>query len=381
MISLLNGLRILDGTRLIPGAYATSRLADLGADVIKLELPPAGDYLRGVPPLIDELSVLDVQLNRNKRSVRLDLRKAEDAAAFEDLVRSSDVFIESGRPGAADHAGTGYERLRAIRDDIIYCSLSAFGQDGPYSALPAHGAQMEAASGNVILADGTGGRAEAPNLRTFNASQSGGLNAALAILAAVVHRDRTGRGSRLDVSSWASAVSWQYGNLVSLANTGALFPGSEGIGARYGCYQAADGGWVMIGLLERKFWSRFCAEVGRPDLDTDGDGSEITFGTDPQLVDELVQVFSTRNRADWVRLAVEHQLPIAPVLSPAELLEDEHANSQGIFVTTRHPAIDADVRVVALPIKVADQEFEVQRPSPSFGEHTEEVLREHVALP
>ncbi|WP_432841448.1 CaiB/BaiF CoA transferase family protein [Dactylosporangium sp. CA-092794] len=375
MFTLLAGITVLDLSRLIPGAYASQKLADLGADVIKVELPPAGDYLRSVVPLADGLSLMHIYLNRNKRSVALNLRSEEGRRAFAELVRSADVLIEAGRPGAAAAAGYGYEQVRQLRPDIVYCSLSAFGQSGPYADLPAHGAQMEAASGNINM-DGPAdraGHAQAPNVRTFNASQSGALNAALAIAAALLRRQRTGAGAYLDVSCWQSAVTWQYGNLIALANSGQLFPGSEGIGARYGCYAAADGRWMMIGLIEAKFWNAFCRGVDRPDLATD-DAGGLSYEADDRLAGELAGIFASRSSAEWVRFAIEHKLPIAPVLAPADLLTDPHAAHHGVFVDTAHPVTGTPVRVLAPPVKVAGEHFEIAHPAPAFGEHTAEIL-------
>ena len=376
MYSLLKGVRVLDFTKLIPGAYATAKLADLGADVIKLEQPPAGDYLRSVPPLKDGVGLLHLALNRNKRSVLLDLSSPEGQEQFAKLVGTADVFIEGGRPGAAARAGADYESLRKIKPDIIYCSISGYGQNGPYSGLPSHGANMDAAAGYVDVQPRDDGTSTVPNIRVFTASQSGGLHAALGIAAALHKRHTTGEGSYLDVGCWDSAVSWMYGNLTCLMNTGELFPGSERMGPKYGCYQTSDSRWIVVALLEPKFWHRFCEESGRADLTSNVDEESLTdFGSE-SLRGEIGDHIRTRTQKEWLEFAVEHQLPIAPVLSPKELLDNEHVAVREMLTDAPHPRSGERIGLVALPIKVGGETFEVRLPAPEIGQQTDEILSE-----
>lgn len=379
MYSLLEGVRVLDISRLIPGAYATAKLADLGADVIKIEQAPKGDYMRSQPPQVGEVSVLYLALNRNKRSFLVDLDKPEERATFEDLVRTADVFIEGARPGAMALIGCDYDSIRKLKPDIVYCSLSGYGQTGPYRELPSHGANLEASAGFVGIEELPDGTSEAPNLRVFMASQSGGVHAALAIVAALENRRRTGDGAYLDVCGWDGAVAWMYGNLTCLANTGDLFPGSEGMGARYGAYRAKDGKWVMFAAIEPKFWLKFCKAVGRPELASQVDLSKDTdFGSDDQdaLRRQLADVIAERTQAEWVDFAIEQQLPLAPVLTPQDLIDNPHMQDRKMLVKTAHPTTDDEVTLVALPIKVGGQEFEVRRPAPVLGQHNDEILGE-----
>jgi len=374
MYTLLNGVRVLDFTRLIPGAYATAKLADLGADVIKVEQPPQGDYMRMLPPLMDGLSVLYLVLNRNKRSVLIDLSSEEGRLQFEKLVKTADVFIEGGRPGAAARSGADYESLKKIKADIIYCSISGYGQNGPYSDLPSHGANMDAAAGHVDIQPREDGTADIPNIRVFMASQSGGTHAALAIAAALHKRQTTGDGCYLDVGCWDGAVSWLYGNLTSMLNTGEAFPGSEGMGPKYGAYQTSDSRWMMIALIEPKFWTRFAEASGRPDLASHVDAdSKADFG-DENLRELISEHIGTRTQNEWVEFAVKEQLPMSPVLSPQDLLDNDHVRARELFTETPHPRSESKVTVVALPIKVGGELFEVLRPAPELGQHTEEII-------
>ncbi len=378
MIKLLSDIRVLDASRLIPGAYATSKLADMGADVIKIEQPPMGDYLRAIEPLMDDLGLYYMALNRNKRSILLDPRTDEGHEQFQKLVKTADVFIEGSRPGAMAKIGADYETLRAIKPDIIYCSLSAFGQSGPYSGLPAHGANLEGASGVLAPEIHEDGSATIPSVNMFMASQSGGTHAALAIVAALHQRDVTGEGSYLDVACWEGAVSWQYGNLAVIANLGVARRGTADAGPRYRCYQTSDGGWTFIGLVEPKFWKSFCDAVARPDLKERFDYTRATdFGlTDATLSQDLADLFLTRSTSDWTALAVEHQLPMAPIIRPEDLLTNEHAIARQMFAMYPHPKTGTPVKVLRIPLTVEGQSFEITRPAPQLGEHTKEILAE-----
>ena len=378
MINLLDGVHVLDLSRLIPGAYATAKLADMGADVVKLEQPPRGDYLRLLPPTKGGVGLLYMNLNRNKRSVAVDLSSDEGYRTFESLVDWADVVVDGARPGASKRNRTDYESVRALKPNIIYCALSAYGQDGPYAQLPAHGAQMEATAGFIQLDENGPANQQIPNIRVFNATQAGGTHAALAIVSAMLRRERTGEGAFLDISCWDGAVSWLYGNLTTLANNGEEFAGSEGFGPRYGAYRASDGGWLTIGLIEPKFWIQFCEAIERPDLATRVDRTAAAdYGeSDEGLREELVAIFAARSQSEWVRIASERGLPLAPVVTPRQLLDNEHTRARHMLASTTHPETGEPVTVVALPIKVAGCEFSVDRPAPRLGEHTDEVLAE-----
>jgi crotonobetainyl-CoA:carnitine CoA-transferase CaiB-like acyl-CoA transferase len=380
LISLLSGVRVVDVSRLIPGAYATAKLADLGADVIKVEQPPLGDYMRAQPPLHEGVGLLYKALNRNKRSVALDLKSDDGRAAFEALVASADLFIENGRPGAAARTATDYEAIRVIKPDIVYCSITGFGQTGPYRMLPSHGANMEALAGLVDIQEREDGTAEPPNIRIFMSSQAGAMHAALGMVSALERRRRTGEGAYLDVSCWEAGVNWQYGNLTSLANLGELFAGSEGLGPRYGCYRTKDDGWVFFAAIEPKFWQRFCAAIERPDLGERVDaGQSSDFGDDNDggaLRASLAEALRSRTQAEWVELAIELQLPITPVLRPEDLHEDPHVREREVFVQVTGNNGHTPVEVLSLPIKVGGEHFEITRHEPAMGEHTGELLAE-----
>jgi crotonobetainyl-CoA:carnitine CoA-transferase CaiB-like acyl-CoA transferase len=374
VLTLLEGVRVLDLSRLVPGAYATSKLADLGADVIKVEVPPDGDYMRGMPPVHEGRSVLFEVLNRNKRSIELDPRTDEGRTVLHALVRSADVVLEGGRPGAMASLGADYESLRAIRPDLVYCSLSGYGQTGPYRDLPSHGANLDGAAGAAPLEVRDDGSADFPNIRVFVASQASALHAALSIAAALFRRERTGRGCHLDVAGFDAAVSWQYGNLSCLVNTGEIFPGSAGLGPRYGCYPTADRRWVFLAAMEPKFWRRVCDAAGHPEL-VDGvdDSQPLDWGADHDAERaSIAAMMAERTQAEWVALAIERELPVSPVNQVDDLPDDPHVRARELLVSTP----DGEVQMVAFPVKTADEAFEVRRRAPALGEHTGELVEE-----
>lgn len=378
MYSLLSDIRIVDSSRLLPGAYATMKLADMGADVIKLELPPRGDYYRLIEPLQDGVGLLYMATNRNKRSLAIDIETADGRKTLERLLATADVFVEGSRPGAMAQLGLDYDSVRRIKPDIVYCSINGYGLDGPFAQMTAHGANLESTSGFLAVEMHPDGTATVPNIRTFMASQAGGTHAALGIAAALVKRGRTGAGAYIAVSCWEAAVSWQYGNLTCLANLGSLFPGSEGLGPRYGCHRALDGKWVFVGLVEPKFWIRFSRAVGREDLvGRVHEGQAADFGADDAgLYGEISAIVATRTQDEWVHLAIEHELPIAPVLTVEDLVDHPQTTSQGVLAGTVNSRTGAPLRFTKTPVNVVGEEYRIVRPAPEYGQHTDEILAE-----
>jgi crotonobetainyl-CoA:carnitine CoA-transferase CaiB-like acyl-CoA transferase len=377
MIDLLKGVRVLDLSRLLPGAYATSRLADFGADVVKVEQPPHGDYLRSMPPLKDGVGVLYMEHNRNKRSIELNLSTSDGYATFRRLVQWADVVVDGARPGALQRVRADYDSVARMKPATVYCAVSGFGQDGPYAALPAHGGQLEASVGLVDVGeDGPSTHSKGP--RIFHSIQSAGAHAALAILAGLVRRDRTGEGCFLDVSCWDCGVAWGHASLATIANTGEDFLGPEPFGARSSCYKTSDGRWVTVGFIEPQFWEKFCIAVERNDLANASDPQmpAVWDQGEEGLRAQLEGIFSSRSQSSWVRLAAELSLPIAPVLTPRELLNNEHARARKIFAPSKHPDTGETVTIIAPPVKVSGSDFEVQLPSPRRGQHTQQIIAE-----
>lgn len=382
MLPLLHGFRILDLTKLF--TLATSRLADLGADVIKVEEPPIGDYLRRLPPLLPTLdtSLAYLMLNRNKRSVAVDLRRDEGRQVFLDLVATADAVVTLARPGAYERLGLGYEDLRAARNDIVYCAISGYGQDGLYRDLPSHSMNIDAAAGFLKIEQGPGGRPEiGPYTMIGRGMELGALHGALAVAAALAQRSRTGQGCYIDVSCWDAAASASQGfqAALNLGSAAQAFDatGEGGHGARQNVYGTADDKVILLCALEKKLWDRFCDVIEHPQWSDRGTWTEpMDFGTDdPTLRDDIEAVIRTRTRDDWMQQFIVAGVPASPVLDADELEQNPHTVAREMVVTsTDLPG--AEVKYIRPPLQLPDAKFTCAVAPPRFGEHTQEILAE-----
>jgi crotonobetainyl-CoA:carnitine CoA-transferase CaiB-like acyl-CoA transferase len=378
-VSALEGIRVLDLSRLLPGGFCSLLLADFGADVVKVEDTGMGDYVRWAPPGYEGAEetakgALFLSLNRNKRSIRIDLKTDAGRDVLLRLVRDSDVLLESFRPGVMDRLGVGYERLREENPGLVYCAISGYGQDGPYRDRSGHDMNYLGLIGLLGLTGDAGG----PPVQAAGqiADLGGGaLMAAFGILAALRERDRSGEGQLVDVSMSDGALSW-------LAMTAAAFLASGEAPRRgelqlagslvcYRPYECADG-WVTLGALEPKFWSAWCRGVGREDLvekQFEGPGSAAHA--------EVEEVFRSRTRAQWQAFAGEHDCCLEPVLELDEALDSELVRARNMVVELDQPGAERPVRLLGVPVKMSRTPGDANRsPGPGLGEHTEAVLRE-----
>lgn len=323
----LAGLRVLDLSQYIPGPYATLLMADLGAEVVKVE-PPAGDPMRGLPPLgPDGLSRLYDAVNRGKTVVRLDLKADPDRAALAELVAGADVLLESYRPGVLERLGFGRETLERLNPRLVHCALSGFGQTGPLRLRAGHDNTYLALAGG-LHAVGTGEEAAPVMPYPPLADHAGAMQAVIATLGALVRRQRTGRGARLDVSLYESALALQYLNTVT-ASSAPPERGREllnGGAAYYRIYPCADGLPVALGAIEGKFWRTFCETVARPEwIDRQHEPFPQT-----ALIAEVRAVLASRPRAAWLEAFADADCCFEPVLTPAEALAHPHAQARGM---------------------------------------------------
>ena len=363
----LNGLKVLDLSRLLPGPYATLVLADLGASVDKVEDPNGGDYIRQMPPFRGEQSALFIALNRNKRSVTLDLKSPEGKAAFLSLVPKYDVLVESFRPGVMDKLGLGYQTLSKLHPSLIYCSISGFGATGPDRLMAGHDIGYIARAGVL----GYGGTKSAPAVPGVQIGDVGGgsLFALVGILAALHEKQRTGKGRFVDVSMTDGSLAFLHMHLGARLAQGdegrPLSRGSETLNGGYPCYGAypcQDGKWLAVGSLEPKFFSALCEALGRPDL-TDGGYDTGARGTEVRA--ELVKIFSTRTRDEWAAFLKPKDVCVEPVWEGDEVLADPQLNSRGMFL--EHDG----VKYLKTPLQFGPVEV---RPAPALGEHNKDVL-------
>jgi len=367
----LTGLRVLDLSRLLPGPYASLVLADLGADVVKVEDPKGGDYLRWIPPLAGEQSGAFHVLNRNKRSLALDLKAPAGVEVLLRLARHADVLLESFRPGVLERLGAGPAALRAANPRLVACAISGFGQDGPYRQLAGHDLNYAAIAGAV----GLNGPADRPWPMAVQAADLAGAWVAVAgILAALVRRAATGEGGFVDASMTEGVLGMLAMQLGSAWARGAPLrraaEGLTGAAACYRTYRTSDGRFVALGALEPHFFRRFCEAAGRPEL---AERQLEDGGRGP--VEELEALFASRARADWVALGREHDVCLTAVLEGAELQEDPQLRARGVFGEVETPWEGRAVPALRTPVRV-DRESVSLRPAPRLGEHTAEVLAE-----
>ena len=386
----LEGIRVLDLSRLLPGGFCSLLLADFGADVVKVEDTGMGDYIRWSPPYYEGThdsasSALFLSLNRNKRSIRLDLKSEGGREALLALVRECDVVLESFRPGVLDRLGVGYERMREQNPGIVYCAISGYGQTGPKRDASGHDMNYLGLIGLLGLTGerggGVGGVGGAPIQSAGQIADLGGgaLMAAFGIMAALRERDGSpqrpgsGQGQLVDVSMSDGALSW-------LAMVAAAHFADDTVPRRgdlplagalicYRPYECADG-WVTLGALEPKFWQAWCRGVGREEL------VAMQFerpGSDAHA--QVETIFKGRTRADWEAFARQHDCCLEPVLELDEALSSELVRERGMVVELDQPGATRPVRQLGVPIKLTRTPGEHARlPGPALGEHTEEVL-------
>ena len=377
MTGPLEGVRVLDLSRLLPGGFCSLLLADFGAEVIKVEDTGLGDYLRWAPPYYEggedsARSALFLALNRNKSSVRIDLKQPEGRDVFLRLAREADVVLESFRPGVMDRLGVGYETLRAENPGLVYCAITGYGQDGPYRDRSGHDLNY---LGLVGLLGLTGERGGAPVQAAGQIADIGGgaLMGAFGILAALRERDRSGEGQLVDVSMADGSLSWL--GLVaarSFADGAAPRRGDLELGGALVCYRpyACADGWVTLGALEPKFWAAWCRGVGREDLverQFDAPGSATHA--------EVSKIFAQRTRGQWQAFASEHDCCLEPVLELDEALESDLVQAREMVVGIDQPGVHEPVRLLGVPVKLDRTPGDAhRRPGPGLGEQTEEVL-------
>ncbi len=403
----LEGIRVLDLSRLLPGGFCSLLLADFGAEVLKVEDTGMGDYIRWSPPYHEGAeesakSALFLALNRNKRSIRLDLKQQLGRQALLRLVAEHDVVLESFRPGVLDRLGVGYERMREVNPGIVYCAISGYGQTGPKRDASGHDMNYLGLIGLLgLTGEGEVDGTPAPPIQAAGqiADLGGGaLMAAFGILAALRERDGapaqprssdesggaglggsgvgrsgSGLGQIVDVSMADGALSWlamvagaYFADGVVPRRGGMLLAGSV---ICYRPYECADG-WVTLGALEPKFWQAWCRGVGREDLierQFEAPGSEAHA--------QVVAIFKERPRAQWQQFAEQHDCCLEPVLELDEALDSELVRAREMVVTLEQPGVVGGVRQLGLPVKLTRTPGAHDRlPGPALGEHTEQVL-------
>jgi crotonobetainyl-CoA:carnitine CoA-transferase CaiB-like acyl-CoA transferase len=385
--ALLSGVRVVECSLLGPAAI-TTHLADLGADVVKVE-PPSGDYVREMTwPIVEGVSLMHLHVNRGKRSLALDLRTDEGREVFRDLVRGADVVVEAMRPGGLERRGLGFEALQEINPRLVFITISGYGMTGPYKDMPSHGLAYDTWAGLVIPELDEEGFTAIPEHPSIGI-HAGPLFGALGILAGIIDARATGVGCRMEIAQsdaaaaldWLRSETWKAYERPEDEVTGnkadgyaRRAPGTAGMrnGVRYQIYESKDG-HVLFQASEQAFWKNFCAGVGREDLFERWPGSRVADHApgNRELQAELRTIFLARTSAEWIAFGDEHNTPIAPVNTPRTLADDPQFDERLGWL----PRTELGAEQLPSPLKLVGDELPRPTRAPTVGEHTETVLR------
>jgi crotonobetainyl-CoA:carnitine CoA-transferase CaiB-like acyl-CoA transferase len=382
---LLTGVRVLDLSRMLAGPYGSMLLADLGAEVIKIEEPQGGDPMRAMgPPFLgsDRESAYFLSINRNKKSVALDLEMPEGREVFHDLCRVADVVWENFRPGVMARLGCAPETLRRLNPRLVVCSISAFGQEGPYREWPAFDLALQAMGGGMSLTGEAGGVPVRMGLPMGDLA--GGMFGALAVASALFRRAQTGEGAHFDLSLLDCQVSlltyvaqyyWADGRV----------PGRVGSGhasvVPYQAFATRDG-HVVVAVFAEKFWRGFCQAIERPELATDPrfDSNPKRVERRDELVPMLETLFPARTSAEWLDRMQRQGVPAAPINTVDRVVNDPQVRLRGMVVDLEHPTLGT-VKTLGAPVKAAGAPTFHPLPPPALGAHTELILHELLGYP
>lgn len=373
MHQALQGMRVLDVTRLLPGPLCTMYLADYGAEIIKIEDPVLGDYAREMEPMLAGAGALYQLLNRGKRSITLNLQQEEGKEVFRRLAREADILVEGFRPGVMHRLGLDYEAIRHINPRLIYCSVTGYGQSGPYAEKAGHDLNYIGFTGLLHEAIYAGGypRAFLPPVQIADTG-AGTLHAVSGILLAVIKRERTGEGAYLDVSMTDGVLPFMIPALsyylAAQETDQATFNPLTGALACYNVYETSDGKWMALGALEAKFWCRFCevAELNNymPDY--------WSLDKQTQIKEEVAAYFRKRSAAEIMDTFAQEDVCLTPVLSIEEALQDMHLQARGMFAHwDAYPTVTQVKNPLLNEAMLASQTF-----PPARGADTEAILRE-----
>lgn len=377
----LAGVRVLDFTRVLAGPAASLALADLGAEVFKIEPPGTGDETRTFPPTRDGESHYYLAINRGKRSIVVDLKSEEGIALVKDLAAKCDVLVENYRPGVMDRLGLGYEAMKAINPRLIYCSISGYGQTGPLKDRPSFDIVLQAMSGALSMngePDGLPMKLGIPL-----GDLVGGINGPIGILSALYERERTGVGRHIDVSLMDGLMG-MLGYIAQLA----FFTGKDPqrVGSQhpnlvpYGIFPASDGS-IVIACLTPAFWSRVCRSIERPELTDDPRYDSLEKRRDArEEVNAIVSAFTEQHTVDdLVDIFTQHEVPHAPILGVTEALSQPQAVARDMVVQTEHATLGS-IPIVNRSIRFTDAEQPVPEAPPVLGQHTETILSDVLEL-
>jgi crotonobetainyl-CoA:carnitine CoA-transferase CaiB-like acyl-CoA transferase len=397
-MGLLSGVRVLESAQLFNGDTLGALLADLGADVIKIESPFRGDYLRDfLGQVTPHNSPAHMQVNKNKRSVALDLRKEHGREVFWKLLATADVFVDGNSADAMTKLGVGYDAQKAHRPPIVYCQYTGYGATGPYSTIPTHGQMMNAAAGATLVEMGDDGLVQPyRGPQPFNGIASGGEGtaagatfAALHVAAALVQRERTGEGCYIDVAASEAVISSAWIAATYLLNDDKIadrrsLPApvdpNGTTSAKYQFYRTSDNRYVLFCCIEPTFWRNFCKVAGREDLIDQQESGPVDFAVtsepDQTLRREIQKIIETRTQAEWIKLAAAHDMAIGPALQQDELRGDPQLATRGAFIDAVHPTAGPFTHVTLPALVNGERSTQIRYHAPALGEQTDAILAE-----
>ena len=372
----LEGVRILDCTQILAGPFCTMLLADMGADVIKIEKPDGGDDTRRMgPPFVEDTAAAFLMVNRNKRSITLDLKNENGIQIFKELAKRSDILVENLRPGTMEKLGLSYKDIQSIKSDIVYCSISGFGATGPYSKRSGFDLVAQGMSGHMSF---TGNPNSEPiKLSVPISDLNAGMFAAYGILSAYISRLKTGKGQYLDTSLLEAGIAYTMWESASLFYEGVI-PTPVGsrhrMAAPYQAYSTSNG-YINIGVANQGTWIRLCDAMGRAEMKDDP-----RFITNAKRVENLsvlkMKIERTLHQHDteyWWNKFTEFNVPSGPIYDMKQVYEDQHVQARGMELDIKHPSL-GDIKNVGFGVKLSGTPASVRMPPPDLGQHNNEVL-------
>lgn len=372
----LEGIRVLDLTRLLPGPYCSLLLADFGADVIKVEHPEVGDYARWSSPKVGDQSALFLSLNRNKRSITLNLKEKEDQEVFLELVKTADVVLESFRPGVMERLGLGYEVLKKQNPKLIYCAITGYGQTGPMADEPGHDLNFLSYSGLLHLQGQSGEKPMIPSVQIGDIG-GGALMAAVGVLVSIIDAQKSSEGQFVDISMLDGVISWmqtilpdRWASAEPLPDRGELL--LNGGKAAYEVYRTRDNRFLSVGALEFKFWKNFCEGIGREEFI---DKLDAPIEEQRRMKIGIEQSVLQKTLKEWMSLFEGVDACVAPVLTPEEMARHEQVKQREMVEEVTHPQLGL-MKTISNPIKLSGEKGKIRHHPPQLGEHNEEILRE-----
>ena len=374
----LDGIRVLDLTRALAGPFCTLMLGDNGADVIKVEIPGSGDDTRKWgPPFIGEESAYYLSINRNKRSLTLNLQDAQAQEVFMKLAQDIDVVVENFTPGVMGRFGLDYAAVKAVNPKVVYCSISGFGQDGPYRNRPAYDQIMQGVGGLMSITGEPDGEPQKIGIAVTDIGA--GMWSAFAIMAALNHRGKTGEGQYIDISMLDAQVAWLtyqaaffFANGEAPKRMGAAHPTL----VPYQAFMCKDGKYINVAVGSERIWERFCQGMEREDLKDHPDyaTNSVRVNNRGAMVSMLQEIFLTRPVAEWVKDLQAANVPCGPINDLADVFADPQVLARNMYLEMAHPTLGS-IKQTGLPIKFSLTPGGLDRHPPLLGEHNQEILK------